>query len=222
MLDSCIHINRERINRRHIIPNGVHFYLNQDHLREIRQAQTKRLKIQLSPYLLADFRYYILLERQSHIPSAITFSTYYQYDTHEIAKVKSIISVEGKVCQQICHDEWKNSQLLQKIVNAHYWLIGQMFSQLPLEKKDASKRLSWYIALILTIVVAPLVFYFLNASILVKLLTVFLLLLIWQELSKIFFITYLRRWILFQLLFGIFSYNSKNRKIGFDLLAMFS
>ena len=222
MLDSCIYINQERVSRRHIIPNGVRFYLNQDYLREIKQAQTKRLEIKLSPYLLADFRYYILVERQSHIPSEITFSTYYQQDTHEIAKVKSTISVEGKICQQICHDDWKNSQLLQVIINAHYWLIEQMFNQLPLEKKDASKWLSWYIALILTILVAPFIFYLFNTGILLKLLTILLFLLLWQELSKSFLIVYLRRWILFQLLFGIFSYRSKNRKIGFDLLAIFS
>ncbi|MGK7935549.1 MAG: hypothetical protein AB4206_07065 [Xenococcaceae cyanobacterium] len=222
MLDSCIYINQERISPRRIIPNGVRFYLNQDYLREIKQAQAKKLKIQLSPYTLADFRYYILVERQSNIPSEITFSTYYQQDTQEIAKIKSTISVEGKVCQYICHDDWKNHQLLQTIINAHYWLIEQMFNQLPLEKKKHSKWLSWYIALILTILVSPFILFLLDLSNVVKLLTILLLLLLWQELTKSFLIVYLRRWILSQLLFGVFSYRSKNRKIGFDLLAIFS
>ena len=222
MLDSCIHINQERISRKHIIPNGVRFYLTKNYLREIKQAQIQKLDIELSPALLADFRYYILVERQSYVPSEITFSTYYQQDTQEIATVKSTISVEGKICQHICHDNWKNSQVLQRIVTAHYWLIEQMLSQLPLEKKNHSKRLPWYIALILTILITPLVFYLLNSSILVYLLVVLFLLFLFYQLSKSFLIAYLRRCILFHLLFGFFSYRAKNRQIGFELLAIFS
>lgn len=222
MLNSCIYINREQISRRHIIPNGVRFYLNQDYLREIKQARTEKLKIQLSPYLLADFRYYILVERQRYIPSEITFSTYYQHNEQEVAKIKSTISVEGKVNQQICHNDWNNSQLLQEITNAHHWLIQEMLSQLPLEKKDYSKWLSWYIGLIITVLITPLIFLLLNLSNLTELLLILLLLLLFQQLSKSFLIRYLRRWILSQLLFGVFSYRSKDRKIGFDLLALFS
>ena len=222
MLNSCIHINQERISRRHIIPNGVRFYLNQDYLREIKQAQAQRLNIELSPELLADFRYYVLIERQRYIPSDITFSTYYQQDTHEIAKIQSTISVEGKIQQQICHNDWTNAQLLRKIVNAHYWLIGQMLNQLPMEKKAYTKQLPWYIALVITILLAPLLLYLVNSGIVIDLFAVFLLLLLMHQLSKKFLINYLRQYILFQLLFGFFSRRSQHRKLGFALLAIFS
>lgn len=221
MLSSCIYINREQISRRHIIPNGVRFYLNQDYLREIKQAQTQKVQISLSAYLLADFRYYILIERQSHISSDITFSTYYQQDDQEIAKIKSTISVEGKIKQQICHNDWQDSQLLKEITNAHHWLIQEMLSQLPLEKKGYSKWLSWGIALIITVLAVPLVL-LLNVSDLFKILLIIILFFLSQQLSKSFLIAYLRNWILSQLLFGVFSYRSKDRKVGFDLLALFS
>ena len=97
VLDSCIYINQERISRRHIIPNGVRFYLNKENIILIQQAQANKHKIKLPPRLLADFRYYILVERQNYIQSEITFSTYYQQNTQEIAKVKSTISLEGKI-----------------------------------------------------------------------------------------------------------------------------
>ena len=222
VLDSCIYINQERISRRHIIPNGVRFYLNKENIILIQQAQANKHKIKLPPRLLADFRYYILVERQSYIQSEITFSTYYQQNTQEIAKVKSTISLEGKIYQQICHDGGKNPQLLLVIVNAHYWLIGQMFSQLPLKRSSFSKWLPWYISLGLTILIAPVFFYLPNFSFIIKLIIIILLVLFLKECSQRFWIGYLRRWILSQLLFGIFSYRSKNRKVGFDLLAMFS
>ena len=220
MLDSCIYINQERISRRQFIPNGVCFYINQEDINQIEQAQAKQLKIQLSPHLLADFRYYILVERQNYLQSEITFSTYYQQDPQDIAKVQSTISLEGKVHQQICHDAWKNPQLLRGIVSAHYWLIGQMFNQLPLRGKNYSKWLPLCISLILTLVLALLVFYLLKANFIIKLLVILLLFFFLKEWSRRFLIFYLRRWILEQLLFGIFSYQSRNRKIGFDLLTL--
>ncbi|MGK7949175.1 MAG: hypothetical protein AB4368_10330 [Xenococcaceae cyanobacterium] len=222
MLSSCIYINREQISRRHIVPNGVRFYLNPDYLQEIKQAKVKKLKITLSPYLLADFRYYVLIERHSHIPSDINFSTYYQQNDREITKIKSTISVEGKIAQQICHDDWQDCQLLQEITDAHHWLIEEMMSQLPLEKKNDSQWLSWCIALVLTILVTPLFVLLLEVNNFFELLIIILLFLIFQKLSKNFIIAYLRSWILSQLLFGIFSYRSKERKFGFDLLTLFS
>lgn len=221
VLSSCIYISREQISRRHIVPNGVRFYLNQDYLHEIKQAQTEKTKITLSPYLLADFRYYILIERHSHIPSDINFSTYYEHNEQEIAKIKSTISVEGKVVQQICHDEWQDYKLLQEITNAHHWLIQEMLSQLPLEKNN-NKWLSWVIALVITILITPIILLSIEAIDLFELILIICLFLILQKISKIFIIAYLRNWILSQLLFGVFSYRSKDRKIGFDLLSLFS
>lgn len=222
MLDSFVYINQERVSRRKFIPNGVRFYLNPEDINQIEQAQVRQLDVTLSPDVLADFRYYVLVERQNYLQSEIIFSTYYQQDTQEIAKIQSKISLEGKIEQQICHDIGKNPQVLQGIIYAHYWLIGQMLNQLPLRGNSYRKWLPLCTALIFTILLTPLIFYFLKTTYTIKLLLIILLFLFFKEWSKRFLISRLRHWILGQLLFGIFSYQSKNRKIGFDLLTIFS
>ena len=97
-----------------------------------------------------------------------------------------------------------------------------MLSQLPLEKNNNELWLSWGIALVITVLITPIILLAIETINLFELILVICLFLIIQKISKNFLIAYLRNWILSQLLFGIFSYRSKDRKVGFDLLALFS
>lgn len=220
MLCECIHIDQKRLTRRRFIPQRVSFHLNQDNLKQIQIARANNQQLLLSPTLLADFRYYVLLNRYDCLHSGLTFCTYYQEREQEIALVQSVISLEGKIEQQIRRDRLENPHWLDTITSIHYWSIAQMFDQLPLKPNNYSNWLFWGLTLLILIAIA-----FFSCQLLGIFHPLLLLALIvasWliKECSKNLLLPYLRAWILRQLLFGIFSYRSGMRKIGFELLSL--
>lgn len=227
MLCEFIHIEQKRFTHRRFIPHRISFHFNKDNLKAFQQARANNQSLLLSPTLLADFRYYILLNQYDYFQSGLTFCTYYQEREQEIAVLQSVISLEGKIEQQIrrgaaapaTRDDLDNPYWLYTITSLHYWAIAQMFEQLPLQPRNYSNWLFWVLALLIGMAIA--LFSFQLLGIFHPILLLLLIVASWllQTGSKNLLLPYLRIWILRQLLFGIFSYPSERRKIGFQLLS---
>lgn len=227
MLCECIHIEQKRLNRRQFIPQRISFNFNKDTLKQIQEARAKNQLLLLSPALLADFRYYILLNQYDYFRSELTFCTYYQEREQKTAVVQSIISLEGKIEQQIrrgavvsaMQDYSDNFYWLDTIISIHYWAIAQMFEQLPLQSKY-SNWLFWVLGLLIIMAIAFFSFQLLGFFQPILLLALIIVGWFFQTCSKNLLLPHLRIWILRQLLFGIFAYPSERRKIGFELLSL--
>jgi hypothetical protein len=228
MLCECIQIEQKRFTRQRSIPQRISFHFNKDNLKQIQETRAKNQSLLLSPTLLADFRYYILLNQYDYFQSGLTFCTYYQERNQEIAVVQSVISLEGKIDQQIrrgaaapaTQDRLDNTYWLDTIISIHYWAIAQMFDQLPLQPKNYSNWLFWVLALLIVMAIAFFSFQLLGIFHPILLLALIVVSWLLQAGSKNLLLPHLRTWILCQLLFGIFSYSSARRQIGFELLSL--
>ncbi len=228
MLCECIHIEQKRFTRQRSIPQRISFHFNKDNLKQIQEARAKNQSLLLYPTLLADFRYYILLNQCDYFQSGLTFCTYYQEREQEIAVVQSVVSLEGKIEQQIrrgavvpaTQDPSDNPYWLDTIIDIHYWAIAQMFEQSPLKPKNYSNWLFWGLALPLLMAIAFFCCQLLGIFHPILLLILIVAIWLFQAGSKHLLLPHLRTWILCQLLFGIFSHSSKRRQIGFELLSL--
>lgn len=224
LIDSCIHIDEERVSRRRIAPRRVRFELNREILAQIEQAQKSDAQILLSANKLTNLRYYALLALHFKERSPLLFSTNfsggYSQNQQSVTVVRSVIDLEGKIAQQIQRDLWQNPQLLPSVIKAHHWLIGQIIAQLPLETKNYSQKqkLSWALWLVTAFVATLFIWYFLPVNYLIKLLVTFLVFGILKIAAKNLITAQLRRLILRQLLSGFFTNRVDRRRIGFKLL----
>ncbi|BAZ45737.1 hypothetical protein NIES4102_27630 [Chondrocystis sp. NIES-4102] len=166
ILNSCIEINESHIHRRLTIPNQIVFRLNADLLQQIESLKAKDQQFQLEAAKLANLRYYTLinspLEIQSNAAnywqskftsierSSLSFSTNYLLSEQQyLTVIRSSISLEGYIAQQIQQNLWDNPQLCQRLLNAHYWLMEQILRQLPLK---TSNNLFWVLKIIIFII----------------------------------------------------------------------
>ena len=170
ILNSCIRIERAKINHKLSIPHQIVFRLDPEILSQIEQARENNYKLILTPDNLADLRYYALLnyfsaeqldfndrlhraKLMSIERSPLIFTSNYLFSPNQSKNVvRSIINSEGKICQQVQQDLWQSPQLLPKVINAHHWLILQILSQLPLKVNNSLARLLkslWLITLFL-------------------------------------------------------------------------
>ncbi len=216
-IDSCINIELKRISRQCTIPAHVNFELNQDILSQIVSFRNSNQKIVLSADNLAELRYYFLLNTSEYTEFGLTFKTNYATQEDKITLIKSVISLSGKAEQYIRSDALTS----QEIIETHYWLIEQIFTQIPFKyPKLKILVLANIIRLILILLVLVLVFFipivFWGKVLLLLFLTTIIFLVVPHLLKR-----HLSSWLLHQLLFGIFSYSRKRRKIGLSLLQSF-
>ncbi|MGK7878248.1 MAG: hypothetical protein AB4426_34575 [Xenococcaceae cyanobacterium] len=221
VLESCIEITRENITRKRVVFHGVCFHLNQDSLRKVEQAKENNCQLNLAPLLLADWRYYALVDRQSLLQSGLTFCTYYQQDDSEEAMMRSVISLDGNIIHQISSDCLKNSEFSRQITSAHYWLIEQLLLKLRLEVQGWLNWLSWSLSLL--ILAAVLLLNLEQLTPINPIMLLALLLMCWLLQWGIkrllgWLLPLLRRWLLRELLFGLFSRRQRTRKIVWDIL----
>jgi hypothetical protein len=218
MISECIQIEQIRLTRQRIVPQSISFNLNQVNLEKIELAQASKQQLYLSSTLLADLRYYALLNQDNCCQLELTFRTYYQQQQEKIAVLESVISLDGKIIQQIRSDYLSNISLLKNLTNAHSWLIIEILKQLSLKSKNYSILISISLALVITLLsaYASLVLFSVSFSIqIVGLVTIFTCI---KNCSQYWFLPYLRNLIICQLLFGFLSSHSKRRNIGFELL----
>ncbi len=217
LINSCLRIEQQRISRRRSIPDHISFDLNQDILSQIITLRNSQQKIYFSADHLAELRYYFLLNSSKESGLGITFKTHYQKQEEKITIVKSVIHLSGKAEQYIRSDALAS----QEIIDTHYWLIEQILNQIPLKYKKHKSVLLWSLLGLIIIFIAPLIFFFLPLVFWGKVLVLLIVIAIVLSALPYLLKRYLSSWVLDQLLFGIFSYSPKRRKIGLNLLNIF-
>ena len=217
LINSCIHIEPKRISRRRTIPNHVSFELNQDILSQIVSFRNNNHNIALSADNLAELRYYFLLNTSKATEFGLTFQTNYSRQDEKITIIKSVLSLSGKAEQYIRRDALAS----QQIIETHYWLIEQIFTQIPFKYQKQKILIFTNILRVILILLALVIVFFIpfvfwGKVLLLLLLTTIIFLAVPYLVKR-----YLFSWLLSQLLCGFFSYSLKRRKIGLSLLQHF-
>ena len=216
-----ISVKKELISPGIIVPAQVDFNFNQSYLKQIIHQKSNFKQLKLSPELLGDFRFYSLQLNKAVPNFSLVFITHYAEEHQPIAVIKSVVSYDGKITQQICRSLFKNTLLLDDLVASHYWLIDQICDRLSFEYAKQGNLLAWGLSIVIAILIAPLLFYFVAINWLIKLIIIFVILLLLYLIIKTSFQKYLNSFLLQQFLFGFFARNTKRRKIGWFLLQYF-
>jgi hypothetical protein len=221
LIDCLISIQKKQVALGIKIPTEVDFYLTDRDLAKVIWQINHLTKLNLSPELLADLRYYILLQNQITADFALTFTTYYVEQQQKIAVIQSVISLQGNVSQQICRRFLDRPQLLNDLVVSHYWLITQICDRLSLKYKNKSFLLAWSFSLMITAIFAPFCFYWLALDWAIELIIVLTIFCLVYFSINLIIQKYLPTFILQQLLFGFFSKNVARKRLGLILLSYF-
>ena len=203
-----------------MIPYRIRFELDRDNLSQIDTIRKNNQQIQLDCDRLTNIRYYALLVFHAPDGSELIFTTNYLQNREQETVIKSAYAASGKISQQIREDSLHNPKLFNSIVKAHHWSISQIITQLPFKSYRFTKWLPEIIALLITIIISPLVIYFLPIFYLFKLLIILIILLLLYLLFKHILIAGINKLILHQLLFGWLGVSIKKRKIGLKLLSI--
>jgi hypothetical protein len=149
MLSNCVKLNRGNLNRDRTSFTNISFHLDRNNLKKIEQAQAKNRALKFSASLLSEFRDRVIIERQNYLHSGLTFCSYYLDNNRQKAAIRSVIFLDGKVNQQICHEFLQDRKLARQIISAHYWLSEQLLNQLNPETQTSFNLTS--IALVLSL-----------------------------------------------------------------------
>ncbi|ELS00886.1 hypothetical protein Xen7305DRAFT_00005870 [Xenococcus sp. PCC 7305] len=225
-----ISLDEQRISRHRTIPQQVNFDFNSENLSAIARMQVNHNSLSFDSGLMANLRYYSLLQCHNIMRSGLTFTSYYCQAEKKVAVISSNISVQGQISQQIRQDFLVNLSLLETITKAHYWSIEQILKQLPFNYQRKNSLLSWILALLITFVLAILVFYVLSsmfftqeiAAIITSLIAIITILLLIKFSIQTYIKKFLFKLILEQLLFGFFSHNTARREFSIALMEYFS
>jgi len=221
-LEPYIQFEQERMSRSRVVFHSIRFNLDQDVLQQIQSAQEVGCRLELSPQLLADLRYYALIDPENHLRSELTFYTYFVQDGYPEALMRSVISTDGEVLHQIKNNCLEYPDFCRQITLAHHWLIAQLLSQLHLRRLVNGNRLirvlSWLIVVAIALLWIPLLIQ-VNPWLLLALLVVALLLQrVLQNLMRLRLPSF-RRWFGRQLLSGLLSHKPLEKKIAKGILA---
>jgi hypothetical protein len=148
-LAACIQVNKERITRKRVLIHGIRFNLDKDILQRIQQAQATGQQLDISRELLADLRYYALIDGESRLQSGLTFCTYYLRGGSQEALMRSVISTDGDIIHQIKSNCLERPNFCRQIASAHYWLIDQLLGHLRLGALVKLRMLSWGLSLLI-------------------------------------------------------------------------
>ncbi|HBB30878.1 MAG TPA: hypothetical protein DDZ80_12950 [Cyanobacteria bacterium UBA8803] len=224
-LDAYIKIEQERISRSRVLLHGIRFTLDKEILQRIKQAKQMGYRLDISRPLLTDLRYVSLIDSENRLQSGLAFCTYYCRGESEEALMRSVISLDGDIVNQIRSDCLERPNFCRELASAHYWLIEQLLTQLRL---GALVRLNLLLSLLcwglaLLIVGAMVILAlpdFLNNPwmFLVALVMVCLLEAGLQRLLRLFLPT-IRRWVWRRLLLGLLSHKPRSKQITKRLLA---
>ncbi|MGV2831278.1 hypothetical protein [Myxosarcina sp. GI1(2024)] len=218
--DSFIYLDERTLPRNKTIPYRVRFELNQSNLQTIIDARNNNRSLSFSTKNLTNLRYYALLSYTCQ-RSPLVFITNYSRDREKIAILKSTISAEGKICQQIRRDATINPQLFGYLINSHHWLIFQILTQLSLKSPKFFKWLLLVIFLLAAVAILLTIFYLLHISNILKTLLAIFSLVLLLAIAALFK-NKLSAWILDRLLYGFLTTRFSTRKIGIQLLNLLS
>lgn len=227
-LEGCINLDQERISRSRALVHGIRFTLDNDSLQDIQTARKTGCRLYVPRDLLADLRYYTLIDWENRLQSGLTFCTYYRRGESEEALMRSVISLEGDILHQIRSDCLEHPNFCQALAAAHYWLIEQLMAQLSLGAflplNLLLNLLSWGLALLITAVIVILFIpaFLINPWLLIApVLGVWLLQLALQGILRLFVPTF-RPWLLRWMLSGLLSHKPGSTQIARRILAWFA
>ena len=153
-LEPYIQFEQERITRSRVVFHSIRFNLDKDVLQRIQYAQQTGRRLYISRQLLADLRYYALIDPENCLQSELTFYTYYLRGGSEEALIRSVISTDGAVLQQIKSECLEHPDFCRQIASAHYWLIAQLLSQLRIRAFLHVARLAWMLSWLIVAAIA--------------------------------------------------------------------
>ena len=220
-LEPYIKLDKEKITRKRVMFHSIRFNLDKNILQSIQEAQETGRRLYISRKLLADLRYYALIDGENYLQSGLTFYTYYQRKGSEEALIRSVISTDGDIFHQIKSDCLEHPNFCRQLACAHYWLIAQLLNQLRLRVFLGSKLLSWGLSLLITgAMVIPYIQQLIEINpwlILVPVMIAWLLQMGLQILLRLLS-PILRRWALRQILSGLLSRKPLEKKIAKGIL----
>lgn len=213
-IDDLIKVKQIEFAPQTKLPIQIDFYWRDVHLQSI--SQLSKSSIVISSEIIRELRYDILKLLLSELSIPITFTSYYQSQ----AVISSKIFLRGKIEQQIAQPYLQQPELLSSIVRSHYWIISFLLDSLEIKYASKSKLFAILLSFIGALLIATIVSLS-PLSLLLKITTIFLLVIIWYWLCDRFTKQYLPKLILQQLLFGYLSCNPSRRKLGWRLWRYF-
>ncbi|HAA27894.1 MAG TPA: hypothetical protein DCE56_09830 [Cyanobacteria bacterium UBA8553] len=220
-MEHYITIETERISRNQRVFHSIRFNLDKDIIKKIQQAKETGCHLYISRKLLADLRYYVLIDGENRLQSGLTFYTYYLGNDSEEALMRSVISTDGDIFHQIRSDCLEHPNFCHRLVSAHYWLIAQLLNQLRLGILLRFKLLSWGLSLLITgVIVIPFIEQLMRINPWLLLVPVGMVLLLQRLMQPllILFLPILRRWALRKLLSSLLSRKLLEKKIAKGIL----
>ncbi len=223
-LEPYIQFEQEQITRSRVVFHSIRFNLDKDVLQRIQYAQELGRCLYIAPKLLADLRYYALIDSENNLQSELTFYTYYRRGTYSEALMRSVISTDGEILQQIKSDCLEHPDFCRQIASAHYWLIDQLLSQLRIKPfvhlNQLAGVLSWLIVAAIALPFVPLLIE-VNPWLLVALIFIALIL---QQVLQNWMRSQLpsfSRWVLHRVFLGLLSHKPIEKKIAKGTLVRF-
>lgn len=168
LLLDCVEIGKEPLSKYHatvawkeeilkrtplgetMIYYGVKFHLTPELLDRVEFAQDHELKLKVLPIVATDWRNYVLFSKPQRL-SIFTFLTYFQEKDQEQLCFKSVMQIDGDVINQIREDALENQETALRLVNAHYWLIAQLFDRLQQELDFLFSIIAWILSIIIVV-----------------------------------------------------------------------
>lgn len=221
-VESLIKVQKEQVAPGITVPTQVNFYFTPSSLETIISQKKSFQRLNLSPELLADLRYYSLRQNRNSVDFTLVFTTYYTDRQQSIAVIKSTISLDGRVSQQVCRSFFQDVYLLKNLVASHYWLIGQLCDSLTIKYRNKISLLALVLSLIIFLILVLLIVYFISFPLIVKLVILILILFFLYWTLKLILNKYFANFMLQQLLFGFSSKNTARRRFAIKLLSYFA
>ena len=225
LLNSCIQIQQIRINRSTSIPHQINFCLDLVTLEHLEAIKGNNAKLRLSPAKIANLRCYILrrifLELTVHSKfqrSPLTFSTHYVWANQQpTILLRSAIDLKGQISQQVQRDLYQNTQMLTRISQVHYWLISELFAQLPLKSNNSWLFLAC--SFLMAILLGLISWYLFPFNKLFDLTIAFSFFWFSNTTFKKTIVKLIKRWLIYHLVDGFLAKNVVKRQVGLKLLS---
>ena len=226
LLNSCIEVRSVKIDNRVTIPQHICFCLNARILAAIEQIIVKEQKFRLSSANLAVIRCYALFNlpvltqikaRQLYLNrSCLIFSTRYAEGKSNDILLRSTIDPQGKISLQIKREILQNPALLERVSEAHYWLIAEILTQLLFKSKSGRYWLIYSCLVLTTFAACNFIWYFLAQSLAFKL--IICLFLVGVQLIAIALGKRLKSQITHHLVKKVFSQRTIERQLSLKII----
>ncbi len=224
-LDDCVQVVKEKDESGKLVIYGFDFYLNSQLIAIAKAVQQGNSTIKISNKLLNYFRYYALFGQGKSLDMGIIFCTFYQKNHVSQGVIRSFISLDGDIIQQVCDECLESPQLTLDIINIHYWLINCLIAELRLKISNKFDVISWLLSLLTVGGFGAVNLE--QVQNLEPITYIFPIMMSWlfkQGFQGVLRLTIPRlgHWFVRQMLFGFFSKTQKMREIALNILGKIS